>query len=252
MRTFILPYNSASESAKKLSEALGAKRIKREGSRYKHKPGDTIINWGCSEIDNPEVLKGRILNQPDQVATASNKKLFFERYPGNRGFAVPATTAIEVASLWSLQGFTVVVRHKVTGHSGEGIEIVEPGGLMPWALLYTKYQKKTDEYRVHFVNNRVIKFARKGRKMDVPDEEVNWQVRNLEGGFIYALAKLEDMPEPVSDACANFIYNTKLHFGAIDVLYHRPSDAAYILEVNTAPGLSGSTIEAYAEALKVG
>jgi glutathione synthase/RimK-type ligase-like ATP-grasp enzyme len=252
MRTFILPYNPASESAKKLSEAIGAKRIKHEGSRYKHKPGDVIINWGCSEIVNPEVLKGRILNSPAQVTTASNKKFFFRDYPGNRGYLVPSTTAKEIADLWSLQDFTVVARHKLTGHSGEGIEIVEPGMLVPWAPLYTKYQKKTDEYRVHFVNGGMIKFARKGRKLDVPDEVVNWKVRNLEGGFIYALAEFEEMPESVLAACRDYAANTGLYFGAIDVIYHKPSNAAYILEVNTAPGLSGSTIEAYAEALKVG
>jgi len=252
MRTFVLPYNSASESAKKLAEALGAKRIKREGSRYKHKPGDRIINWGCSKIDNPEVLKGIVLNTPEQVDQVSDKKTFFQSYPGNRDYVVQHTTNIDNALLWSAQDFTVVARHNLRGHSGEGIEIVEPGMLMPHAPLYTKYKKKTDEYRIHFCDGNLIKFARKGRKLEVPDEEVNWKVRNLAGGFIYALSNLDEMPEGVLDACQDYVDNTFLDFGAIDVIYHKPSDRAYILEVNTAPGLSGSTIEAYAEALKVG
>jgi len=252
MRTFILPYNQASESAKKLAEALGAKRIKREGSRYKYRQGDTIINWGCSQIDNPEVLKGLVLNRPDQVNEVSDKKTFFQNYPGNRGYVVPHTTDLEIASLWSIQDFTVVARHQLRGHSGEGIEIVTPGQLMPHAPLYTQYKNRTDEYRVHFVGENLIKFARKGRKLEVPDEEVNWKVRNLAGGFIYALSTFEEMPGEVIEACQDYANNTSLDFGAIDVIYHKPSDRAYILEVNTAPGLSGSTIEAYAEALKVG
>ena len=252
MRTFILPYNSASESAKKLAEAIGAKRIKREGSRYKYKPGDVIINWGCSEIDNPEVMKGVIVNNPEHVDIVSNKKSFFQTYPGNRDYVVQHTTNIDNALLWAAQDFTVVARHNLRGHSGEGIEIVEPGMLMPHAPLYTKYKKKTDEYRVHFYGDSLIKFARKGRKLDVPNEDVNWKVRNLAGGFVYALSTFEDMPEQVIEACQDYADNTMLDFGAIDVIYHKPSDRAYILEVNTAPGLSGSTIEAYAEALNGG
>ena len=252
MRTFILPYNQASESAKKLADVLRAKRIKREGSRYKYKEGDVIINWGCSQIDNPEVLKGLVINLPEQVNIVSDKKTFFQNYPGNRAYLVPYTTDRDYAILWALQDFTVVARHQLRGHSGEGIEIVTPRQLMPYAPLYTKYKKKTDEYRVHFYHEDLIKFARKGRKLDVPDEEVNWKVRNLEGGFFYALSTFEEMPKEVIAACQDYANNTTLDFGAIDVIYHKPSDCAYILEVNTAPGLSGSTIEAYAEALKVG
>lgn len=252
MRTFVLPYNQASESAKKLSEALKIKRIKREGSRYKYRQDDVIINWGCSQIDNPEVLKGQILNSPAQVNEVSDKRTFFQNYPGNRGYVIEHTTDRNTADLWNIQDFTVVARHQLRGHSGQGIEIVTPGMLMPHAPLYTKYQKKTDEYRVHFVGDELIKFARKGRKLDVPDEEVNWKVRNLAGGFIYAIATFEEMPDQVLDACQDYASNTLLDFGAIDVIYHKPTDRALILEVNTAPGLSGSTIEAYAEALKVG
>jgi hypothetical protein len=232
--------------------ALGAKRIKHIGSKYKYKYGDVIINWGCSEINNPEVLQAMILNSPYQVSIASNKKTFFDRYPASRAHLIQYTTDRDKAHLWQLLDETVVARHVLNGHSGEGIEIVEPTDLLPYAPLYTKYKKKTDEYRIHFSGDRLIKFARKGRKMDVPVEEVNWKVRNIKGGFVYAIADHMDMPRPVLDAAEDFASKTLLNFGAIDIIYHRPTDCAYILEVNTAPGLSGSTIEAYAEALRVG
>jgi glutathione synthase/RimK-type ligase-like ATP-grasp enzyme len=252
MRTFVLPYNQASESAKKLAQAMGAKRIKRENSRYKYKPGDRIINWGCSEITNPEVLKAPVINTPYHVGLCANKREFFINYPANRGYLISSTTSRDQAMIWSELGFDVVCRHLLNGHSGEGIEIVDPTMLMPYAPLYTLYQKKTDEYRIHFVGNRLIKFARKGRKLEVPAEDVNWKVRNLAGGFVYALSNYEEMPRIVLDACEDFADNSGLTFGAIDVIYHKPTGCGYILEVNTAPGLSGTTIEAYAEALKNG
>jgi D-alanine-D-alanine ligase-like ATP-grasp enzyme len=59
-------------------------------------------------------------------------------------------------------------------------------------------------------------------------------------------------PEAVKEICEQFLEVSALDFGAIDVIYHRPTNKAYILEGNTAPGLSGTAIEAYAEALKIG
>lgn len=256
MRKFILPYNPASESAKLLAGAIGCKRIKRERSNYRYKKGDVIINWGCSNINNPEVLQATIINLPEPVRTCSNKGTFFTKarqYVNNGGAPIfpDSTTDYFKAVEWLNAGETVVERHLLNGHSGEGIQIIEPGiDALNQAPLYTKYQKKTDEFRIHFSGGEIIKAARKGRKRDVPDDEVNWKVRNLAGGFVYGLYDLADVPDRVLDVCELFMEETELDFGAIDVIYHRPTDKALVLEVNTAPGLSGTTIEAYAESFK--
>lgn len=256
MRTFILPYNAASESAKLLAGAIGCKRIKSEGSTYKYKQGDVIINWGCSNITNPEVMKAPILNRPEEVYTASNKASFFnwahkvEEETGT--VLVPlSTTDFFVANDWLLRGETVVERAVLRGHSGQGIRIVEPGfDMLQHVPLYTVYHKKTDEFRIHFGPTGIIKAARKGRKRDVPDENVNWKVRNLAGGFVYGLWDIGDVPDKVLDVCQVIMDNSKLDFGAIDVIYHKPTNTALVLEINTAPGLSGTTIQAYADSIK--
>jgi D-alanine-D-alanine ligase-like ATP-grasp enzyme len=41
-----------------------------------------------------------------------------------------------------------------------------------------------------------------------------------------------------------------LDFGAIDIIYNESRDQAYVLEVNTAPGLTGQTIQSYADAFR--
>jgi D-alanine-D-alanine ligase-like ATP-grasp enzyme len=41
-----------------------------------------------------------------------------------------------------------------------------------------------------------------------------------------------------------------LDFGAADVLFNARRNQAYVLEVNTAPGLEGQTVNDYAEAFK--
>jgi D-alanine-D-alanine ligase-like ATP-grasp enzyme len=39
-----------------------------------------------------------------------------------------------------------------------------------------------------------------------------------------------------------------LYFGAADVIWNDKEQRAYVLEVNTAPGLEGTTLENYANA----
>ena len=41
-----------------------------------------------------------------------------------------------------------------------------------------------------------------------------------------------------------------LDFGAVDVIYNGHSNRAYVLEINTAPGLTGTTLDNYAAALR--
>ena len=38
-----------------------------------------------------------------------------------------------------------------------------------------------------------------------------------------------------------------LDFGAVDVIWNEHESKAYVLEINTAPGLEGSTVEDYKE-----
>jgi glutathione synthase/RimK-type ligase-like ATP-grasp enzyme len=40
-----------------------------------------------------------------------------------------------------------------------------------------------------------------------------------------------------------------LDFGAVDIIWNEREDKCYVLEVNTAPGLQGSTLENYANAI---
>jgi len=204
-----------------------------------------LVNWGSSEINRPIPEGALVLNKPESIAFAANKLNTFnklaqdERTQNN----LPRfTTDKAVAASWEKD---VYVRHVLTGHSGRGIQIVEAGGELPDAPLYTGYIKRQDEYRVHVAGGEVIFVQRKARKLDVPDDQVNWKVRNLEGGFIYANEGVE-ISEDVKQLCINAIEILGLDFGAVDLVNTRKGKF-FILEVNTAPGLGGTTLEKYAE-----
>lgn len=241
----IYPYNPHSESAKALANALNIKRVKHHGKPLRT---DVLINWGASKI-NRAVLAGRILNVPESVENASNKLQAFKLMEG-RVAHVPFTESIVEASKWVEEGFSVVQRNVLNGHSGNGIEIIDraegPGGLTE-APLYTKYIKKDQEYRIHVSQGEVIFQQRKARKKEVPDDEVNWQVRNLAGGFIFANADVV-APDNVRNEAVSAVASLGLDFGAVDVLYTKRGEA-YVCEVNTACGLAGTTLNKYVEAM---
>ena len=43
---------------------------------------------------------------------------------------------------------------------------------------------------------------------------------------------------------------SELDFGAVDIIFNERENKAYVLEINSAPGLEGSTIQDYATMLQ--
>lgn len=234
-------YKAGSKSAKALADALGIKRFLHEGPAIIRQD---FINWGSSNIKRG-FKECRILNHPDAVKKASNK-LTTLRLLSEAGVSVPEfVEGREAAQFLSDVGQDLVCRHKLTGHSGEGIEIVNGGLRVPDAPLYTVYIRKDEEYRIHVFRGEAFFIQRKARKLDVPDDQVNWKVRNLAGGFIFANKNVEVDDVARNEAC-NAVATLGLDFGAVDVIRGRDGKF-YVLEVNTACGLEGTTLEKYVE-----
>lgn len=246
----IVPYKAGSESAKALAEELGIARLKLAGSRWKGKAGDVVINWGTSSRGHPAFDgEARVLNKPESVALAANKLHAFEKFQQNEVSAPWWTVNKREAEEKLINGCTIVVREKLNGHSGDGITIITPEiyfaqGLIP-APLYTNYIKKTDEYRAHVFDGKVFFVQRKARKKDVPDDEVNWQVRNHANGFIFAHDGVE-IPQEAQELSVKAVAALGLDFGAVDLIKTK-TGRWYVLEVNTACGMEGTTLKKYAE-----
>lgn len=249
MSMYVTPYKQGSRSAKLLAAKLGCLLLRKEGSKFAGSKKKLIVNWGDSN-PNKEILNSSVLNPPDLVNTCSNKLKFFEIL-GHTEVCPEWTTSPAEAEEWLDEGSQVVCRTLLQAHSGRGIVFLDsPDMEVPAAPLYTKYVPKKSEYRVHVFMGKAFDVQRKARSMDVPDDQVNWKIRNHEGGFIYARYDgLGDVPEKVltnAELCASMV---GLDFGAVDVIYNERRDAAYVLEINTAPGLEGSTAFSYAEKL---
>ncbi len=245
MKTYIYSHNPHSEGAKALSGALGVKRIKHGNSKFRGRADKTVINWGSSSLPD-QVAACHILNKPENIRNASNKLKSFELFQ-EAGVSIPPFFKTQEEALSHVQsGNSVVCRTVLNGHSGAGIVIAGKADEIVVAPLYTGYVKKTQEYRYHVFMGKVVDIQRKARKADVPDDQVNWQVRNLDGGFIFAREGVEEN-EQASENAIMAVQALGLDFGAVDLIYNQREDKYYVLEVNTAPGLSGSTLEGYAK-----
>jgi len=243
MRYFIYPYNSASASAKVLAEGLGAKRIKREGSKFKPGPGKAIINWGASAVpyDVPT------WNHPDFVSLASNKLSLFKKFDNDESIFPLWSVDHQEAVEWCRAGNTVLCRTLLSSHSGKGIVVAETEEQLVAAPLYVMYKKKKEEYRLHFIGEECFDVQRKARRLD--HDEPNWKIRNHANGFIYQRNDF-DLPKGVEAQAAKVFKGSGLTFGAVDIIYNAQEGRSYALEINTAPGLTGSTLENYVNAFK--
>lgn len=248
MTTKILAYKNGSESAKSLRDALGVKMLKKVGSKWTGKAGDIVINWGSS-APFAGIGQATYLNSPQAVARAANKlqtQMAFNNSEEAKPYMLSYVTSKEAAAKLIREGFVIVCRTKLTGNSGEGIVIANNVGELVDAPLYTVYKKKQQEYRVHVFDGKVISIQRKARKIEVEDDKVNWQVRNLDGGFIFARTGF-DVPRSVTRAAKIAVKTLGLDFGAADIGHHN-KEGTFVYEVNTACGLSGSNLTDYVEA----
>lgn len=250
MTKWISTNGRPSNGALALSQQAGFKRL-RTGRGVKS--GDTIINWGSGKVLPDAVLaminrRVRITHVQGHanVVLASNKLDAFRVFAANNIQTVEWTADQAVAAAWKADRKTVVVRNKLTGHSGDGILIIEKDSdaAVPRAPLYTKYLFKVKEFRVHVVNGAAIDVQRKIRDPD--REPTDWKVRSHDNGFIYAREGLEQV-EAREQLAIRAVAALGLDFGAVDIIESKDGQF-YVLEVNTAPGLEGQTLANYAAA----
>jgi glutathione synthase/RimK-type ligase-like ATP-grasp enzyme len=239
-RVRILPYLLGSQGAKALSESLGVMQLRTNNSRFTPRQGDIIFNWGLAKRD---MFPAKVYNKPEAVRNVTNKLRFFQAAQGGEGFqTLPYTTDRNEAAEWPV----CVARTILDGHEGAGIVITENGEEPPRAPLYTKYVKKKAEYRIHVAFGQIIDMQRKIR--DPNREPEDWRVRSYQNGFIFA--RNSGLPsDAAQQAALDAMDHFELDYGALDILETKDG-SVYIIEINSAPGLEGTTLEKYTEAFQ--
>lgn len=248
-RVNLVPYKLGSESCRLLRDALLARglrchRIAYNSNTYKPKVGTLHVLWG--NVPNTS-WTGKKINEG--AGEATNKLNAFQVMK-NADVSIPDFTSdSSVAASWVDGGELVVGRTVLTGHSGAGIVLLggEFSHVVTHAPLYVKYKKKKAEYRVHVFNGTVIDVQQKRRKAGV--ENVSSYIRNIDQGWVFCRENVSPAAMVLEES-KKAVGALGLMFGAVDVIWNEHEQRAYVLEVNTAPGLEGTTVEKYADAIK--
>ncbi|HEY6020587.1 MAG TPA: hypothetical protein VIY48_12065, partial [Candidatus Paceibacterota bacterium] len=145
-------------------------------------------------------------------------------------------------------GDIIVARKVLTGFGGAGIVLHDPGTDLSNdnSPLYVRYKKKKHEYLVHVLNGQVIDCTWKRKRADFEGEH-NTKIRNLAGGWVYCRDEIE-IPQDLYEQAIKAVNALGLDFGAVDIIWNKKENKSYVLEVNTAPGLTGTTLQRYSEA----
>ena len=192
------------------------------------------------------VTPERIRNRPHfRFMRGLDKIEQFRRF-GASGVAIPrVSTNVRGISEF---GFKRVVARQLTNSSeGRGIVVFEKGQTPPPAPLYVEYIPKQKEFRVHVVYNGVIDVAEK-RKKRAHEGEREQFVRNTANGYVFCRTNISE-PADLRECALAAVRSLSREYGAVDVIWNEKLNKCFVLEVNSRPGMEGTTVEKYAEAI---
>lgn len=173
--------------------------------------------------------------------------------------ALEFTTDENVATGWLMDGFHVFGRKLLNASCGDGIVVFEykknvddPGAGCHGCPVYTKYKPKKREFRVHVFKDKVVTIVEKRRKKDWNGDKQDTKIRNLANGYIFCQeleltpelrARIESLSIAAGKVC-------KSDFKGVDLGFNEKHNDLFVIEVNSAPGIEGSNVDKYVQAIK--
>ncbi len=238
----IFPYKAGSMSAKRLARSLGVLRVR---PTYNAKRKDVIVNWGSSTPPHFRWME-HDLNKPLAIHLACNKLETFKHLSYHSFNHIP-TWSTDHQEIYELSnGRDIYCRTTITGHSGRGIVIAKNNHDIVDAPLYTIATKHKDEYRVHVFKGEVLDVQKKKRKLGFDGSSTG--IRNHSNGWVYARCDVA-IPNMLCPIAIQAVELLGLDFGAVDIGHRLIDNKFFVFEVNTAPGLEGTTLDKYSKAI---
>ena len=234
------PVNS--KFAKALQQALQSKVTNKVFRRLTPKQVKPIISR------KGNILRPGYTRQHFKVTTNPlNKVEQFVRF-NQQGVTCPRyRTTIQEAK--ELECKTIFARTLINSTNGRGIiEFDASSEQYPQAPLYTEYIPKKAEYRFHVFNGEVIDVQEKRKKREFDASNRNTRVRNVGNGYVYCRDDINP-PDGAADLAVRAVEAVGYEYGAVDLIYNEKRNQCYVLEVNSRPGLMGTTLARYADAI---
>lgn len=183
------------------------------------------------------VVTPRVLNKVEQFAAFQVNQISCPK------------AAVTAEGARRLDVKTLFARTLINSTNGRGIvEFESSQEVYPPAPLYTEYIPKKSEYRFHVFGDKVIDVQQKKKKREFDADNRDTRIRNLSNGYAYTRDGVAP-PDGAADLAVRAVAALGYQYGAVDLIYNEKRNQCYVLEVNSRPGLMGTTLEKYAEAL---
>lgn len=201
---------------------------------------ETLIRWG--NAGEWEYDRSRHVVNPAAAISKAGDKLRTLECLREAGILVPDFQTSLPSSedgLW--------FGRKRRGFGGRDIRFFESPAFAEGAEWFSRYIPNDREYRLHVVGEEVVRTQRKYPERPELDRH-GGKIKNHANGYVFKAPQKTLRPARLETAIAS-VKALGLDFGAVDVIIDR-SDTLYVLEVNTAPGCSPLTAQAYTNALR--
>lgn len=225
-RLVLVPNNMGSRSARALAETLT------------QKVGHRVFRVREQRV-------GRRI--PFRLKPGTDKLTQLTKFKENNVDTVEFTTDRSVALDWLRDG-CVFCRTLLRSSEGKGIVLAENAEELVQAPLYTKNFKKKREFRVHVMDGKVLDVQEKRKKKESNTDDRNTRIRNLANGYVFCRDNIVE-PDGLRDLAVRATATLGYSIGAVDIAYNEHHRKLAVLEVNANPGLQGTTLENYANAI---
>jgi RimK-like ATP-grasp domain len=189
-------------------------------------------------------LKRKQFKYGQSVDKLTQYQWFFDNEIPALNFTDDFLTAHE----WLQDGHVVFGRKYLKASCGKGIVVLEPGTEdVPICPVYTQYKKKKREFRVHVFKDQVVAVTEKKRRKEF-DGVRDTKIRNLANGYVFTQTVVDE-PEGLRDLALRAARVSTSDFRGVDVGYNQLKDELFVIEVNSAPGIQGTNLTKYLEAI---
>lgn len=192
-------------------------------------------------------LKVRPLRTQYRYGQSVNKIQQYNWFKANNIPALEFTVDSVVAQQWLAEGKTVFGRKYLNASCGKGIVVMETPEQFASCPVYTQYKKKKREFRVHVFKNQVVAVVEKKRRREFNGER-DTKIRNLANGYVF-IQGVVDEPETLRELALSAAAVSPSDFRGVDIGYNAKRDELFVIEVNSAPGIQGTNVSKYLNAI---
>lgn len=195
-----------------------------------------------------DMLRKRSIN----YGQGQNKIAQYRWFEANGIPALEFTTDRNTAFGWWESGECVIGRRLIQASCGKGIVVYKPDDdnfdyESSWCPVYTKYKKKKREFRVHVFKDKVVCIVEKKQRSDWTGPR-DTHIRNLANGYVFC-QNPTNLPEGLEELAIKASKVVSSDFKGVDIGYNERKNELFTIEVNSAPGIQGSNLQAYVNAI---